>query len=169
MSIPYPDVPVGGRLHLFSHFWSSITSDRFVLQTVAGLHLDFFEEVYQNSPALQLKFSLEEEKAADEEIRSLLLCGAIIESVHEEGEFISNVFLRPKKTGGFRMILNLKKLNKFIRYNKFKMETSMNILNLIEEGCFQTSVDFESAYLMVAIHPKYQKYLKFYWKGVLYK
>ena len=49
------------------------------------------------------------------------------------------------------------------------METLLNNPDMMEEGCFQTSIDFDSAYLTVRIHPKYQKYLKFYWKGVLYK
>ena len=44
----------------------------------------------------------------------------------------------------------------------------MNILDLMEKDCFQTMIDFDSSYLMVGIHPKYQKYLKFFWKGVSY-
>ena len=145
VSIPYPDIPVGGRLCHFAHFWPSITSDKVILQTVSGLKLDFFEKVFQKSPAPQLKFSPEETKAADDEIKSLLLRGAIVESVHEEGEFISNVFLCSKKSGGWRLILNLSKLNKFVWLNEFKMETLLNILNLIQEDCFQTSIDFKSA------------------------
>ena len=45
----------------------------------------------------------------------------IVKSSHEEGEFISNIFLRPKKDGSFRMILNLKDLNTFVRFHHFKM------------------------------------------------
>ena len=36
----------------------------------------------------------------------LLHKGVIKHSVHEEGEFISSMFLRPKKDGSYRMILN---------------------------------------------------------------
>ena len=66
------------------------------------------------------------------------------------------------------MILNLKNLNKYVRYNKFKMETLNNILQMVQQGCYQTSIDFDSAYFTVPIHPDFQKYLKFKWRGVLY-
>ena len=35
----------------------------------------------------------------------------------EEGQWISNIFLRPKPNGKFRMILDLSELNKMIHYN----------------------------------------------------
>ena len=165
VSIPLPYILVGGCLTHFLDFWRTLTSDQEILQTVSGLKIDFIEHVYQTNPAPPLMFTPEEELAADKEIKSLLECGVIVQSVHEEGEFISNVFLRPKKTGGYRMILNLKKLNKYARYNKFKMETLLNILDMMEEGCFQTSIDFDSAYLTVGIHPKYHKYLKVLLEG----
>ena len=47
----------------------------------------------------------------DQEIYTLLQKGVIEEANHSTGEFLSNVFLRPKKDGSFRMILNLKNLN----------------------------------------------------------
>ena len=57
----------------------------------------------------QIKFSLEEEQFLVSEIKTLLLKGVIIECFHEEGEFISPIFLAPKPDSSYRMILNLKK------------------------------------------------------------
>ena len=59
----------------------------------------------------------------DQEIYTLLQKGVIEEAYHSHGEFLSNVFLRPKKDGSLRMILNLKNLNSHVEYNKFKMDT----------------------------------------------
>ena len=59
----------------------------------------------------------------DTEISDLLSKGVITESVHERDEFISTIFLRPKKDGTHRMILNLKSLNQYVTYYHFKMDT----------------------------------------------
>jgi hypothetical protein len=47
-------------------------------------------------------------KFIDNEILSLLNKGVIIPSQHEPGEFISPIFLRDKRGGSFRRILNFK-------------------------------------------------------------
>ena len=41
---------------------------------------------------------------------------------HEEGEIILPLFLKKKTDGSFRLILNLKSLNKNIEKQHFKME-----------------------------------------------
>jgi hypothetical protein len=48
----------------------------------------------------------------------------VIEKVLDSGtrdEFISNIFIRPKKNGTYRMILNLKLLNCNVEYHHFKI------------------------------------------------
>ena len=54
--------------------------------------------------------------------------------------FISNIFIRPKKNVAFRMIINLKPLNKSVDYHHFKMDTFRTALKLIRSGCFMASV-----------------------------
>ena len=41
-------------------------------------------------------------------MQNLLKKGVIVESTHEPNEYISPIFLRPKKDGSHRLILNLK-------------------------------------------------------------
>ena len=36
--------------------------------------------------------------------------------------YLSSMFFIPKKSGGFRLIINLKPLNHFVNYNHVKME-----------------------------------------------
>ena len=47
-------------------------------------------------------------------ISNLLEKAVIVEIITEPGEFISSVFVRSKKDGSHRMILNLKNLNKHV-------------------------------------------------------
>ena len=60
-------------------------------------------------------------------------------AVHSPGEYISTIFVRKKKSGKYRLILNLKGLNQHIEKHHFK------------------------------IAEEYRKYLRFYWQGCLYQ
>ena len=95
------------------------------------------------------------------EIERLLSMGVIVKSEPEQGQFLSNVFLRPKKNGSFRLILNLRELNKNVTYRHFKMDTLDNCINLMSPNCFMASLDLRDAYYSVPIAPSRQKYLKF--------
>ena len=70
-----------------------------------------------------INFSAQESANVNAQISKFLEKGIIVQSSHEKGEFISNIFLRPKKDGSFRMILNLKDLNTFVRFHHFKMDS----------------------------------------------
>jgi hypothetical protein len=108
-------------------------------------------------------------RSRDTEIIRLKHKGVLVESVHEQGEFINNIFTRPKKDGSRRMILNLKPLNAHIAYHKFKMDTLRTVLRLINKGCYMANVDIRDAYYMVPIYHLHQKYLKFQWRNKLYQ
>ena len=66
-----------------------------------------------------IKFSMQETANVDAQITKFLEKGIIVESSLEDGEFISNIFLRPKKDGSYRMILNLKDLNTFVTFHQW--------------------------------------------------
>ena len=62
------------------------------------------------------------------------------------------------------MILNLKKLNKYIDSKHFKMESLQNVLHMVKSGVWIASVDLKDAYYSVPINKEYQKYLEFLWE-----
>lgn len=109
--------------------------------------------------------NIQMQKAIDD----LLSIGAVQECVEEDGQFLSSIFLVPKKNGKMRFILNLKNLNKFIETIHFKMEDFRTVLKLISKGCFMASFDLQDAYLMIPIHKDFWKFLRFYWQGHLYE
>ena len=74
--------------------WENLTNDTEVLSTVSGMPLDICDEEFsfENKP-IEMKFSSKEESFLIKEIEKLLGKGVIRQSIHEEGEFISPIFL----------------------------------------------------------------------------
>ena len=62
------------------------------------------------------------------------------------------------------MILNLKKLNKYIDSKHFKMESLQNVFHMVKSGVWMASVELKDAYYFVPMDKEYQKYLKFLWE-----
>ena len=128
-----------------------MTSDKVILGMVKGCHITFTRDQFplQLRPPQSIKFT-------------------DWGSSHSHGEFLSNVFLRPKKDGSFRMILNLKNLNLDVEYNKFKMDTLQSILKLVT-GCYMATIDLKDAYYSVPVAQEHRKYLRFIWRSRLYQ
>ena len=111
----------------------------------------------------RITYNTKENGIISQEISKLLKKKVIVQTIAEKGDFFSSVFLRAKKDESYRMILNLKKLNKYIDSKYFKME-SLNALHIIKSGVRMASVDLKDAYYSVPIDKKYQNYLKFIWE-----
>ena len=111
----------------------------------------------------------EEFQIINTEVNKLLHKGVIVKTNHSEGEFISDIFCRPKKDGSHRLILNLKRLNHYVEYHHFKMETFQNVLQLIKPHCWMAVIDLRDAYYSVPICTKERKYLRFQHNGALYE
>ena len=106
----------GGRIKDFYQKWAAITSDPEILETMSGLPINLIGELPYNN-TFQYPFGIEESQFVEVEIKRLLDKRIIIKCSHEQGELISPIFLREKSDGeGYRMILNLKKLNKVSEY-----------------------------------------------------
>ena len=103
------------------------------------------------------------------EIGKLLIKGVISETTHCRGAYVSTIFVRPKKDGGHRLILNLKSLNGHVKYHHFKMDTVQSAIRLMTPNCYMASVDLRDAYYSVPIHIDDKKYRRFYWKGRLFQ
>ncbi|KZS08843.1 Uncharacterized protein APZ42_027054 [Daphnia magna] len=71
--------------------------------------------------------------------------------------------------GGFRPIVNLKPLNKFIKYEHFKMENLQAVRFLSREEDWMVKVDLKDAYLTVPIHASHQKFVRFQWQGRIFE
>ena len=95
------------------HAWREITRDPFVLQGVAGTRLDFVEIPAQYRVPASLRLKEGELDFLDGELAKLWQKGVIEPGLPSDDQFISNVFLRPKRNGEYRVILDLSVLNKY--------------------------------------------------------
>ena len=158
-----------GQIRSCIQHWHRITSDPQILETVTGAKIRFLEQPDTDCYLPQRYFSEAENKSIDDEVHELLRKGVIRVSKFEEDQFVSPIFVVEKKEPGkYRMILNLKILNESVEYQKFKMETVQTALQLVTRDCYFASIDLRDAYYSVPVHPEYQKYLKFSWRGQLY-
>ena len=137
-----------GRLRFFSNEWKKLTSDKNILDIVQHSHIDFIDGIpsVQNKNSIRFsKFNDKETMVIESEVMNLLKMNVIEKVQSCENEFISPIFVRPKKNGEYRMILNLKELNKNVQYHHFKMDTFATALNLIKQNSFIASVDLRHA------------------------
>ena len=159
----------GGCIKSHYEKWAALTSDPDILETVSGLPIDTFDDIPQ-STHVQYPFGEKESEFISNEINRLLEKRVIEQCEHETGELVSPIFLREKSDGeGFRMILNLKKLNEVSEYEHFKMDTFKTVLTLIRPGIFMAKLDIKDAYYSVPIREADQKLLKFKFETLLFK
>ena len=70
-----------------------------------------------------------------------------------------------KKDGGFRPILDLGGLNKFLKVLPFHMLTASETLRVVTRGEWFTTVDLKDAYFHVPIASHHQCFLRFGFRG----
>ena len=75
--------------------------------------------------------------------------------------FCSRLFVTPKVTGGWRPVIDLSRLNRFVRLSQFRMETLASVLQSLHPGNWMVSLDLQDAYLQVPVHPDSRRFLRF--------
>ena len=83
--------------------------------------------------------------------------------------FYSRLFLVEKVTGGWRPMIDLSHLNKFICQTPFKMETVSSVLLSVRKGDFLASIDLKDAYFLIPVHQSSRKLLRFLSEGTVYQ
>ena len=83
--------------------------------------------------------------------------------------FYSHLFVVPKKTGGFRPVIDLKALNQFITCRTFRMETPRSIRDQLRQGEWTTSIDLADAYLHIPIDLAFQPFLRIAVQGQVWQ
>ncbi len=106
-----------------------------------------------------------------QELSSLLQKGAIEEIPQSDIKrgFFSRYFLVPKRDGGLRPILDLRRLNFSLYKGKFKMLTMKTIMSQIKGGDWFVTIDLKDAYFHTQVVQQHRRFLRFAFGGKAYQ
>ena len=147
----------GGQLSKSSEGWKRITNDFNILSIITNGDTIEFEEDIPNKHSCLNQYEEHQVDLIVPEVQNMVNKGIIKECFHERKEFVSPIFITPKSDGGIRLILNLKELNKAVKFRHFKMQTIKDPILMINQGDFMTSIDLKDAYYSVQCTLKSEK------------
>ena len=96
--------------------WLKVSSVPWLISSVKGVTIRFVARPVQVKEPRPYRLASEEVDFVDEEVHRLLKKGVIENTDFEQRQVISNIFLRPKKDGAYRMNLHLTWLNDHVAY-----------------------------------------------------
>ena len=155
---------MGGRLVNYKTAWENITQDLWALQIIRRGYAPKL-----NLPAKNIKIKqvtnlpkdTTKRKALLDEIGALLQKRVITEVPQNTSHVLSPVFLAEKRSGGYRLVLNVNKLNKFLPNQTFRMECLSSVLPSIKATEWAATIDLKDAYYHIPIAKESQRILGF--------
>ena len=92
-----------------------------------------------------------------------------VSSFHPKKGYYSHLFLFRKKSGGWRPVIDLSRLNCHIITPHFKMETLDSVRLALRKNDWAISLDLTDAYFHILIYCKSRKYLRFHFMEKTYQ
>ena len=157
-----PNLPVGARLQNFWKIWLELGAGPKVVQILKeGYTLPFrIRPNLTRSPSVVSCYVNPHRNSYLLEALHQLIAKNAVELVRHQTSlgFFNRLFLVPKPNNKWRPILDLSKLNPFLKTRKFKMETPETIRTSLQQGEWVTSIDFKDAYFHIPIQEQSRKY-----------
>ena len=161
-----PNLPVGARLQNFWKTWLDLGAGPKVVQILKeGYTLPFRirPRLTRSSTVVSCYVNPHRNSYLLEALHQLIAKDAVELVRHQTSlGFFNRLFLVPKPNNKWRPILDLSKLNLFLKTEKFKMETPETIRTSLQQGEWVTSIDFRDAYFHIPIQEQSKKYLRFH-------
>ena len=168
-----PNPPVGSRLHKFWVKWAALGVCPKVISVLReGYILPFRSRPYlTRKPTITSCYVDPHRNSYLLEALHQLLNKNAVELVQNPQSlgFYNWLFLVPKPNNRWRPILDLSKLNKFLKTQSFKMETPETIRTSLQAREWVTSIDFKDAYFHIPINSQSRKYMRFQIQDKIYQ
>ena len=168
-----PNLPVGARLQTFWQTWLDLGAGPKVVQILReGYTLPFriWPKLTRSPTVISCYVNLHRNSYLLEALDQLIAKIAVELVKHQTPlGFFNRLFLVPKPNNKWRPILDLSKLNLFLKTEKFKVETPETIRTSLQQGEWVTSIDFKDAYFHVPIQEQSRKYQRFHVQGQTYQ
>ena len=105
------------------------------------------------------------------EVKSMLDKHVIepVSSCNPKGCYNSRLFLVRKKSGGWRPVIDLSRLNRHVITPHFKMETLDSVRLSLRKHDWAIFLDLTDAYFHIPIHCKSRRFLRFHFMGKTYQ
>ncbi len=174
--------PISGMSSLTRHSASSVALHSRMGASTGGiavgsphnsnwLHSSVWEKLRFDGVHLTVVNSASKASVLQQELSSLLQKGAIEEIPQSEVErgFFSRYFLVPKRDGGLRPILDLRRLNFSLYKGKLKMLTMKTIMSQVQEGDWFVTIDLKDAYFHIQVVQRHRRFLRFAFGGKAYQ
>lgn len=166
------DVPVvnlSDRLRSKIAFWREWSVSKVVLGWIAeGYRLPWKDGPCPPHEARNHAGAQQYAEFVDSAVAEMLREGAIAKATSKP-KVVSPLNVVPKKTPGkYRLILDLRFLNKWLHIPRFKFEGLRNLADILRPGDHMVQVDLQSGYYHLGMHPDSWEYMGFEWRGVYY-
>ena len=160
------NLPVGARLQNFCQTWLDLGAGPKVVQILKeGYTLPFrIRPNFTRSPTVISCYANPHRNSYLLEALHQFIDKNAVELVQNQTSlgFFNGLFLVPNPNNKWRPILDLSKLNLFLKAEKFKMETPETIRTSLQQGEWVTLIDFKDAYFHIPIQEQSRKYQRFH-------
>ena len=164
---------MGARLRRFWKTWEDYDIDQWVVLVLRdGYRIPFVKRPPLSQVPIDFPSYVgnkEKHAVLQKEVEDMLRKEAIETVEPAQPGFYNRLFLVPKSSGKWRPVLDVSRLNKFVKKTKFSMETAQTVQRAIRRGDWMISLDMEDAYFHIPIHQQSRKYLRFSFNGQVFQ
>lgn len=157
-----------GNIKGRTKYWREIDCNPEILKWIeCGVQLPFTSSPHRIFIPNK-KHNFKESQFLDQEIKSLVKQGAI-KPVVKQPYCVSSISCVPKKGGSYRIITDLREVNKYCPCPHFRYEDINEVIENLRVNDNLITYDIKQGYLHVPVHESFKSYLGFKWKNQYYE